>query len=263
MINAKKNKIYDTFMFCDELEILKIRLNILDDFVDYFVICESEEGFRGNKKPLYYEKNKDVFKKWHHKIFHLIISDYPEDFQILDKAYKSPNTGINQKDHWWIREFYQKEFMMNALKLCQDDDIVFVSDIDEIWNPLKINFQIEDNKVYRPIQTAYPFFLNNKSDQHFDGWVGTRYGKYKVLKKYGINHFRTEREIKSELIADAGWHFSWIGKKDWDKWNDGHPGNEQNYSVIMKTKMIKDETNLPQYILDNKNLFVEKKIMLP
>ena len=68
----KTTKIYDIFTFFNELELLEIRLNILDKYVDYFVLVEATETFSGKPKKLYYEENKHLFKKFEHKIIHHI-----------------------------------------------------------------------------------------------------------------------------------------------------------------------------------------------
>ena len=65
--------VYDCFPFFNELDILDLRLNILDQYVDYFVLSESVLTFSGQSKPLYYEENKDLFKKFNHKIIHNIV----------------------------------------------------------------------------------------------------------------------------------------------------------------------------------------------
>lgn len=244
-------KTYDAFIFYNELDVLEIRLNILNDYVDYFVIGESIETFRGNEKPLLYEQNKKRFEKFNNKIIHCTIGKLGEDQDVFRKAVESPNTGITSKDHWWVREFYQKEYMIKALDGAKDEDNIFVSDTDEIWNP-KIKKEVIDDTVYRPIQTAYPFFLNNRSNQHYNAWVGTRFGTVKKLKQHGFNHFRTEREVQSVPIPNGGWHFSWQGQKNWNKWNDGHPGNQENYFLLQQTKMWKDESDLPEYLIQNK-----------
>jgi beta-1,4-mannosyl-glycoprotein beta-1,4-N-acetylglucosaminyltransferase len=132
-------KIYDCFYFFDELDLLEIRLNILDNYVDQFVLVEAKETFNGKPKPLFYEQNKDRYTKWNHKIKHYVVEDFPNNRIILEKALASPNTG--NKEHWWVREFYQKESLINALTDCSDDDLIFISDVDEIWNP-DINFKI-------------------------------------------------------------------------------------------------------------------------
>ena len=70
-------------MFYNELDLLEIRLNILDSVVDKFVIVEATETFMGQPKPLYYEENKERFVKWKDKIVHYVVDDYPFDESIL------------------------------------------------------------------------------------------------------------------------------------------------------------------------------------
>jgi len=231
--------------------LLEIRLNVLNDYVDKFVLIEAAESFNGKPKNLIYQTNKNKFNAWADKIIHYVVEPFPNDKEILDKALKSPNTG--NKEHWWVREFYQKESLIKALNFCNDDDLVFVSDIDEIWNP-KIGFNYDLSNTYRPIQTAYPFYLNNRSDQHPDCWTGTRFSSFKNLKIKGPNHFRTERETPSIKIENGGWHFSWLGKGK-DKWGDQHPDNSNRFSAILKTNTRIDESNLPSFILDNKEKY--------
>jgi beta-1,4-mannosyl-glycoprotein beta-1,4-N-acetylglucosaminyltransferase len=249
-------KIYDCFYFFDELDLLEIRLNILDSYVDQFVLVEARETFNGKPKPLFYEQNKERYNRWNHKIKHYVVEDFPNNISLLKKALASPNTG--NKEHWWVREFYQKESLINALGDCSDSDLIFISDVDEIWNP-DINYKISDNQVYRPIQTAYPFYLNNRSDQHFDCWTGTRFGFFNTLKEKGPNHFRTERESPSIKIENGGWHFSWLGKKA-DKWDDQHPNNTIRFDLVTNSKTWNCEKNLPPYLKENKDKW--KKLFL-
>lgn len=244
-------QIYDCFYFFDELDLLEIRLNILDSSVDQFVLVEAKETFNGKSKPLFYEQNKDRYTKWNHKIKHYVVEDFPNNRILLEKALASPNTG--NKEHWWVREFYQKESLINALDNCSDDDLIFISDVDEIWNP-DITFKITENEVYRPSQNTYPFYLNNRSDQHHDCWTGTRFGFYKKLKEKGPNHFRTERESPSIKIQNNGWHFSWLGKKA-DKWDDQHPDNNLRFNIVKNSKTWYDDSNLPVYLKENKEKY--------
>lgn len=244
-------KRYDAFIFSNELELLEIRLNILDYRVDYFVIIESSETFTGVKKPLYYKENQEKFKRWENKIIYYEIPEYPNDQYLYQQALNSPNTG--NKEHWWMREFYQKEALIYALSGCEDSDIIFVSDLDEIWNP-KMKLKIEEGRVYRPIQTAFPYYLNLRSDETYLNWTGTRIGFFKTLKEKGPNHFRTERETPSIPIPDGGWHFSWLDKKP-DKWNDNHPDNHHRFYRTKYTKMEKTDEFLPDYIKNNKEKY--------
>ena len=70
--------VYDCFQFFNELDILKIRLNVMNDVVDKFVISEATETFSGLKKPLYYEENKEMFKEFEDKIIHVVVDDTPQ-----------------------------------------------------------------------------------------------------------------------------------------------------------------------------------------
>lgn len=254
------NKVYDVFSFLNELDLLEVRLNILDEHVDYFVIVESRQTFSGMDKPLYFKDNENRFQKWNHKIIHYVMLDYPQDSEIYQKALISPNVGDGAEN--WLREFYGKEAPMRALESrCNDNDVIFLSDLDEIWNP-KIKYEIEHDKVYRPIQTAYPYYLNNRSNQDPWCWTGTRVGRYKTLKKYGANHFRTEREAKSIPIPNGGWHFSWTNKEEKYKafkFDDVH----SRFERVSIEKTWKDESELPEYVLNNKEELVKKGLMLP
>ena len=253
-------KIYDCVYFYNELDLLEIRLNILDNYVDHFVIVESRQTFCGDDKPLYYGENKERFKKWQHKIIHHVMPDYPQDQEIYQKALKSPNVGDGAEN--WLREFYQKEAPIRILEqVCSDDDIVFLSDLDEIWNP-KIQYNIENDKVYRPIQTAYPYYLNNRSNQNIGCWTGTRVGTYKTLKKYGANHFRTEREVRGIHIPNGGWHFSWTNKEAKYKAFKYDDVNLR-FQIVSRERTWKDESELPEYIIQNKDELVKKGLMLP
>lgn len=100
---------YDCFTYCGEETILDIRLNVLDPYVDKFVICESEQTFSGLPKPLYYKGNNP-------KVIHII----------------APNI---ETENAFERAAYQKEYLKTALKDLKDDDVVFFGDVDEIPNP--------------------------------------------------------------------------------------------------------------------------------
>lgn len=245
-----KSKTYDCFYFCDELDLLEIRLNVLEDFVDYFVIVESSETFMGKQKELLFDKNKNRYSRWAHKIIYHTVQNFPNNKIIYQKALNSLNTG--NKEHYWVREFYQKEsLMLPLMSVCADDDLIFISDLDEFWDPKILPLFPIDGEVYRPIQTAYTFYLNTKSDQPHSDWTGTRICNFKTLKQYGANHIRTEREIQSILINNGGWHFSWLGKHTHNKWNDNHPNNSLRYMKAHKYNLTVENEYLPEYLKNN------------
>ncbi len=270
----KKIKIYDVFTFFNELDLLEIRLNILNSYVDYFVIVEATETFSGKPKTLYFEENKERFKKWLPKIKHYVIKDTPKnendkncDQNILKLAKESPNVpkGVLH----WLKEFYQKESIKKALIGLNDDDFCFISDVDEIWNPnILIDYSRDD--VFRLRQMVYAYYMDNHSSEM---WFGTIATKYKNIKNSVLNHLRTENQTRYTLLSKGGWHFTSLGgaqkiiekieatysKDDYDteeiKDNvERRIKNKEDY-LGRNMKFWKYEEGLPEYIKENKNKY--------
>ena len=120
------SKVYDCFIFFNELELLKVRLEELNPYVDKFVLVESHETFSGKDKPLYYSENKELFKEFEDKIIHVVL----------------PKTNLNGT---WQREAHQRNQIVRGLQGCQKDDIIMVSDLDEIPRGSQLN------QVIKPI----------------------------------------------------------------------------------------------------------------
>lgn len=241
--------VIDLFYFNNELDVLEIRLNILDSVVDKFVIVEAHLTFSGVEKPLYYQENKERFSKWKDKIVHYVVEE--GDQEIYKQAILSPNTGNGE--HYWVREFYQKEMAQKALLFCKDDDVVFISDVDEIWQPRLAQFNIQFGFFYKPKQLPYMYYLNQRTDEDWLGWTGTVVGRYEDIKKGCINHIRTDSMTPYTILNGGGWHFNSIGGKEKKREAFKHPiyeneGEWQRREVNMR----KDESDLPDYILNNK-----------
>lgn len=203
--------VYDCFQFFNELDILKIRLNVLAPVVDKFVISEATETFSGLKKPLYYEENKELFAEFQDKIIHVVVDDTPQG----DTHY---------------RDTFQKNAVTRGLEGCKDEDIIIFSDLDEIPNPDKIreilqNFQ--EDKIYHFAQRLFYCYLNMEEVSgsllsyagEFEGvehkkWIGTKMCSYKLLReqnlKLGELRFPERKEIGIR-VEDGGWHFGYMG----------------------------------------------------
>ena len=283
----KKIKVYDIFLFFNELDLLEIRLNILDSYVDYFVIVEATETFTGLTKKLYYSENKDRFKKWEHKIIHYVVKDTPEnetdlrnrllskdlsllDKEIIDRTLTTDNVP-DKTQVQWLKEFYQKETAQKALVSLTEDDICFVSDLDEIWNPEAVVDYSRDD-VFKLKQDPYVYFLNNRSNENWHGWVGTIATKYKNIRKAGLNHIRTRGKTKFTVIQNGGWHFTFQGGADMirnklEAYSHQEINNEETKlqieNLISKNtdirgrniKFWKDESRLPEYLLKNRGRY--------
>lgn len=240
--------VIDCMYFNNELDLLEIRLNILDKYVDKFVIIEANETFSGIPKPLHYLENKERFAKWQDKIVHHVVES--GDKEIEQMAWLSPNTGNGE--HYWIREFYQKESAQKALTFCKDSDIVFISDVDEIWNPQSICDVVEDT-VYKPKQLPYLYYFNQRTDEDWHGWTGTIFTSYKKIKNSCINHLRTDSMTQYEVIENGGWHFNSIGGKDNKRMAFMYPVYEDNEEWKRREVHLRiDEKDLPEYLIKNK-----------
>ena len=113
-------KIYDCFLYNDENEILEIRLNTLNNFVDKFIIVESKVNHQGKLKKINF--NLDKFLKFKDKILYFLIDEYKGEYT------------------YWEIENYQRNYILNGLKNCQNDDVIIISDLDEIPNLEKFDF---------------------------------------------------------------------------------------------------------------------------
>jgi len=117
--------IYDCFQFFNEENILDLRLNILNEYVDFFVIVESTTDHQGNTKKLNFEIEK--FKKFKKKIIYRVVEDTE---QIIKKKHIGQNSLV---------ERHQRNSIMKALKNSNDDDLIIISDVDEIPDLSKLN----------------------------------------------------------------------------------------------------------------------------
>jgi len=272
-------KIYDSFIFFNELDLLEIRLNILNDYVDHFVLVESTKTFTGVDKPLYYNINKERFKNFNHKIIHIIVDNMPDSFEELsirdgDELDKSiindclTTSNVPKCQVHWLREFFQKEYIKKGLVNLNDEDFVFISDLDEIWNP-ECNLEYNSEDIFRLNQKVYCYYLNNLSSEEWYGTVGT---KYKNLKSYSVNHIRTPTKNYYSLVKNAGWHYTFQGgveniKKKIESYGHQELNRDDIKSQINNrisnntdvfnrpNKLIIDNTNLPKYVLDNINKY--------
>ena len=259
-------KIYDAFLFFNELDLLEIRLNLLNDLVDYFVISESNLTFSGRPKPLYYSENKNRFKQFEKKIIHQVFTDNPNDFTSLPKFRNPKNkdeaclnkifsfideaTNFPKDVLHWGRDFYQRECLHRALLNCKDDDIVVFSDADEIPRPDTLRNVISffpSNEIYTLRQKEFNYYLNMYKQ---DNWMGPRVATYKTFKNISFNKIRSIGDggrgrpaIDTIDVQNGGWHFTNLGGTERiiqkiESW--GH--QEYNTDIIKKNIKNKVES---------------------
>ncbi|MGN1313731.1 MAG: glycosyl transferase GT17 family protein [Lachnospiraceae bacterium] len=205
--------IYDCFQFFNELDILYLRMKIMDPIVDRFVVSEATTTFSSLPKPLYFQENREMFKEFEEKIIHVVVEDTPPG-----------------DTH--VRDTFQKNAVGRGLKDCKDEDIIIFSDLDEIPNPEKIKEilpDFQDDKIYHFAQRLFYCYLNMEEVSgkllsyagEFAGvekrqWIGSKMCRYKLLKEQSLElgdlRF-PERKECGIRVADGGWHFGYMGGK--------------------------------------------------
>lgn len=192
-------KVYDCVMFFDELDMLELRFNILNDVVDYFVVCEAEETHSGQPKPLNILANWDRFKQWQHKMIYV-------------------NAGAlsNGLRNSWQRENYHRMCIAEGLMSAERNDWIIVSDVDEIPAPEQVaklhNLETATEPPYRypAVKFEIAFYYYDMNHRVEQGWA---VGAARFEVERDPNRIRTCSMVnnKPELELIGGWHFSYFG----------------------------------------------------
>ena len=212
-------KIYDCSMYFDEEIVLDVRLNTLNDFVDYFVIVESKFTHKGEKRDLKF--NHEKFNKFKDKIIYLVYDKEPTKIEIV-----KPEDDEGEKYGKYIlnaayRENGQRNLIQEGLLEAKNNDIILISDVDEIPNLSEINFNKISQKIFLFKQNMFYYKFNLYMPNL--KWTGTKGCKKKDLvnpqwlrnikdRKYSafrLDTFFSDKKYSSvKIIEDGGWHFS-------------------------------------------------------
>ena len=185
--------VYDCFLFFNELDILEMRLNILSGVVDKFVLVESDKTFSNISKPLFFEENKARYSQFLTKIIHIKITDYSE--------YKNA----------WDMEYYQRNKISEGICCCDANDVILVSDVDEIPTPYAIECYKKDKTgLYALIQGFFNYFLNYKRCI-FRTWDLAKIARYDDILKLDYTPQQLRDSKTDKVIQNGGWHFSYLG----------------------------------------------------
>ena len=171
-------KIFDCFMYFDEDLILDLRLNTLNKFIDYFVIVESIYNHKGEKRKLKFNIKK--FKKFNNKIIYLIHNQVPNEIKKIKKNDSENEINTKYIFNAIFRENSQRNYILKGLSKAKDDDIILISDVDEIPNLKKVNFKKLKNKLIFFNQEMFYYKFNLKLPNY--NWIGTKSCKKKYLK---------------------------------------------------------------------------------
>ena len=264
-------KLVDCFMYFDEDMLLDVRLHTLDAYVDKFVISESAEDHSGKKKKLNFNINN--FPKFKDKISYIVVEKLPKNISFFKKNW-SPD---------WVRENFHRNSLAEGYKNFSDNDLIMISDLDEIPNPKKISEFQKNQKYACFMQKNFQQKINllNTSQQY---WAGTKICQKKYLKSpQWLRNLKVKKKPfwkifgnKVQLIKNGGWHFSFLKDPESIK-NKIISYSHQEYNTkkftnidlikkkialgedlferkINYKKIVIDES-FPEYIINNKEMF--------
>ena len=202
-------KIIDCFPFYNEIELLKYRLTILKDVIDYFVIVESTHTFVGNEKILYFDELKKNIPSYNNaKIIHIVVDDFP---------YKTPDIQLcsNFTGQQWLNERFQRNCISRGLEQISDlenEDIIIVTDLDEIPDPRTLQ-KIKNGEIDVTMNhMEMSLYYYNLNTFHRNYWTKGFLSKYGELlnSSYTIHDIRMNN-MNSQNIKNGGWHLSYFG----------------------------------------------------
>ncbi len=262
--------IYDCFQYFNEDHMVDLRMNILNNDIDYFVISESTKTHQGNKKNLNFNINN--FKKYKDKIIYT-VADYNVD-----------ENSSNHKGGESLVEQHQRNNIINGLKKANDNDLIILSDSDEIPDLKKVN-QIKKNTKFTAFSQKMFMYKLNLQNMNESNWIGSKIclkknlPKPQKLRDLKFKKYPFWRIDKKDLqIISGGWHFSFLQSpediaKKIQSYSHGEFNTKDNVDVDIINNKIKNNLDIfgrgfdlkkidldetfPKYILDNKDLLKE------
>ena len=258
--------IFDCFQYFNEEHIADLRFNILDEHVDFFVIVESNVNHQGNPKKLHFDSNK--YRKFKNKIIYIVVDDTPKEFI-------KPHVGGES-----LVEQHQRNSILKGLNNCHDNDLVILSDVDEIPDLKKLN--LFDKNKYAVFSQKMFMYKRNLLNLDENNWHGSKICLRKNMKspqwlrnlkfkKYPF--WRIDKPKNLQIIENGGWHFAYLQSPEniskkiksfaHGEFNKDNVAEEENIRFKIdnnrdifdrgyKIKKIEMNETFPKYILDNK-----------
>ena len=206
-------------MYFDEDLLLDIRLNSLDKFVKKFVITEATYTHNGNKKKLNFDIDK--FKKFKDKIIYIVVDQQPKNILKFNDLDSKESKGEKLILNGMARDYFQREKLGDGLTGADDEDLILVSDLDEIPNLENLNLKEINDKIIIFEQKIFYYKLNLLYGKFL--WQGTRAIKKKNLlspqwlrnikgknyPKWRIDTFFSKKKYSDLMfVKNGGWHFT-------------------------------------------------------
>ena len=275
--------IYDVFAFFNEFELLDIRLHELSGVVDKFVLAEATRTYTGLLKPLHFDENKHLFTDFLDQITHVIVDDMPMTPEELDTSLTEKDRRWIESDYQveddWIRERHQRNQIIRVLGDCDPEDIIIISDADEIVRASIIaNLEQTLCDGSNPVEQYLNSYYLNIICTNMPWW-GSKIVRRSFLDNATISEVRFHSPAVSPdcYIRDGGWHYNFFGGAEriqakvkayaHSEFNTPDVTNLENISHRLKNKqdvlgrdyeyVVKELTryNTPKYVMENLDKF--------
>ena len=196
--------VIDSFIFFNEIELLKLRLKELENVVDHFVLVEASKTFSNNNKKLIFQERKSEFSGYAGKITHLMVNDMPPN-----RFWRSTRRSA------WIRQELQRNRIAVGIEALSPspEDLILLSDVDEIPDPETIGRlkQSGFDEIANLVQDMYYYDVSCK---HPVKWTLPILASYRKIQPHlcNLHQLRIRRSTmeKRKLIQRGGWHFSYF-----------------------------------------------------
>ena len=262
-------KVFDCFPFFNELDVLEIRFEELWNVVDRFIIVEATRTHSNQPKPLNFHNNLKRFEKYLSKVTYYVMEDIP---------------AYSEKDTWTI-ERAQRECIMKQLNGCKDNDVIMISDVDEIPRASAVaEYKKKPQRIKCFEQRLSYYHLNCVSDIPWRYSVILPYSQLKELGPCGARYYGDAKGgfSENEIIKNGGWHFSYMGGADQvltkinatahQELNKPEVANLANinnalesgvdvYGRDMKYKFVEVDDTFPAYVVNKYHDFVYRGLI--
>ena len=211
--------IYDCFMYFDEDLLLDLRLNVLNKYVKKFVITEATYTHNGSKKKLNFNINH--FQKFKDKIEYIVVDEEPPTLLDLVDGENKDKRGEKLILNGMARDYFQREKLLKGLKNAQNEDLILISDLDEIPNLSELNFSNIGEKIIIFEQKMFYYKLNLFYEDFT--WLGSKGVKKKKFispqwlrnikgknyPKWRIDILFSKKKYSNlSFVKNGGWHFT-------------------------------------------------------
>jgi len=206
-------------MYFDEDLLLDLRLNTLNNYVSKFIITEASYTHNGTKKKLRFDINN--FRKFKDKIKYIVVDKEPPNILQSSNDDNLDKQGQKLILNGYARDNYQRNKLADGIIDADDEDIIIVSDLDEIPNLRNINFNKIKNKIIQFKQKMFYYKLN-LCYPGFD-WYGSKACKKKnLISPQWLRNIKSKKYSKFRLdlifnkkkysdiyhVSNGGWHFT-------------------------------------------------------